>query len=143
MALRKASHLIPSCDACGHAWSFFDPACLDGIPPHFASKRAALDQLAADYGWQVQSRWLGPTLMACRSCAAAGVIPAGPLGAWLLACAGSVRRRMPFGRVRRPLPLGPGPGHPESLTRELPPEDEELLAAIEDQNFPEPWRPGQ
>jgi hypothetical protein len=35
------------------------------------------------------------------------------------------------------LPSGPGPGHPESLTADLRPEDEELLAATEDENFPE------
>jgi hypothetical protein len=140
MALRKVSQWIPSCDGCGRAWSFFDPACVDGIPPHFAGKRAALEQLAADYGWRIQSRWLGPALMACRTCVAAGVIPAGPFGAWLLACAGSAQRWVPLGR---PIPAGPGPGHPESLTRELPPEDEELLAAIEDQNFPETRGLGQ
>ena len=76
--------------------------------------------------------------MACRRCAAAGVIPAGALRGWLLAASGWVRRVVPFGPVRRPLPARPGPGHPESLTAELPPEDEELLAAIEDENFPEP-----
>jgi hypothetical protein len=51
--------------------------------------------------------------------------------------AGWLRRLVPFGPVRRPLPPGTGPGHPESLTAELPLEDEELLAAIEDENFPE------
>ena len=34
MAFRKISYLIPVCDGCGLAWSFFDPACTDGIPPH-------------------------------------------------------------------------------------------------------------
>jgi hypothetical protein len=75
--------------------------------------------------------------MACRTCAAAGVIPAGGFRGWLLAASGWVRRVVPFGPVRRPPPPRPGPGHPESLTVELPPEDEELLAAIEDENFPE------
>jgi hypothetical protein len=75
--------------------------------------------------------------MACRTCAAAGVIPAGAFRGWLLAASGWVRRVVPFGPVRRPLPPRPGRGHPESLTAELPPEDEELLAAIEDENFPE------
>ena len=42
MAFRKISYLIPSCDGCGLAWSFNDPACADGIPPHFASRAAAL-----------------------------------------------------------------------------------------------------
>jgi hypothetical protein len=74
--------------------------------------------------------------MACRGCAAAGVIPAGAFRGLLLAAAGWVRRLVPFGPVRRSLPLGPGPGHPESLTAELPLEAEELLAAIEDENFP-------
>jgi hypothetical protein len=68
---------------------------------------------------------------------AAGVIPTGAFRGWLLAAAGWVRRVVPFGPVRRPPPPRPGPGHPESLTAELPPEDEELLAAIEDENFPE------
>jgi hypothetical protein len=44
---------------------------------------------------------------------------------------------VPFGPIRRPLLPGPGQGYPESLTADLPPEDEELLAAIEDENFPE------
>ena len=138
MAFRKISYLIPSCDGCGLAWSFFDLACAEGIPPHFASKTAALEQLPVDYGWQVCPRRLGRPLMACRFCAASGVIPGGALRGWLLVAAGWVRRLVPFGPVRRPLPPGPGPGHPESLTAELPLEDEELLAAIEDENFPEP-----
>jgi hypothetical protein len=138
MAFRKVSYLIPSCDGCGLAWSFFDPACVAGIPPHFTSRVAALEQLPRDYGWQARPRRLGRPLMACRRCAAAGVIPAGAFRGWLLAAAGWVRRVVPSGPVRRPLPARPGPGHPESLTAELPPGDEELLAAIEDENFPEP-----
>ena len=67
MAFRKISYLIPSCDGCGLAWSFFDPACADGIPPHFASRAAALEQLPRDYGWQVRPRRLGRPLMACRT----------------------------------------------------------------------------
>jgi hypothetical protein len=137
MAFRKISYLIPSCDGCGLAWSFFDPACAEGIPPHFAGRAAALEQLPRDYGWQVSPRRLGRPVMACRRCAAAGVIPAGALRCWLLVAAGWVRRLVPFGPVRRPLPPGPGPAHPESLTAHLPADDEELLAAIEDENFGE------
>ena len=137
MAFRKISYLIPACDGCGLAWSFFDSACADGIPPHFAGRAAALEQLPRDYGWQIKALRFGPRLMACRACAAAGVIPAGAFRGWLLAMAGWVRRLVPFGPIRRPLPPGPGPGHPESLTAELPAEDEELLAAVEDENFPD------
>jgi hypothetical protein len=138
MAFRRISYLIPSCDGCGLAWSFFDPACADGMPLHFASRAAALEQLPRDYGWQVRPGRLGRPLMACRTCVAAGVISAGAFQGWLLALAGWVRRVVPFGPVRRQLPPGPGPRHPESLAAQLPPEDEELLAAIEDENFPEP-----
>jgi hypothetical protein len=92
--------------------------------------------LPRDYGWQVRSFPFGRQLMACRTCAAAGIIPAGPFQGWLLATAGWMRRLVPFGPVRRPLPRPEG-GYPESLIAELPPEDEELLAAIEDENFPE------
>jgi len=53
MAFRKISYLVPACDGCGLAWSFSDPACAEGIPPHFASRVAAPEQLPADYGWQV------------------------------------------------------------------------------------------
>ena len=69
MAFRKISYLIPSCDGCGLAWSFGDPACADGIPPHFATRTAALGQLPADYGWQVRPRRLGRSgaFMATRS----------------------------------------------------------------------------
>jgi hypothetical protein len=137
MAFRRVSYLIPSCDGCGLAWSFFDPGCADGIPPHFADRAAALEQLPRDYGWQVRSCKFGRPLMACRACAAAGVIPAGTFRRLLLIMAGWVRPLVPFGPVRRPLPPGPGRGHPESLTGGLLPEDEELLAAIEDENFGE------
>jgi hypothetical protein len=137
MAFRKISYLIPVCDGCGLAWSFFDPACTDGIPPHFAGRAAALERLPRDYGWQVCSCRFGLRLMACPACAAGGVIPAGTFRGWLLAAAGWVRRMVPFGPVRRPLPPGPGRGHPESLTAGLRPEDEEFLAAIEDEDFGE------
>ncbi len=137
MAFRKISYLIPSCDSCGLAWSFYDPACAEGIPPHFATRAAALEQLPADYSWQVRPRRLGRPLMACRRCAAAGVIPATASRAWLLAVAGWVRRAVPFGPVRRPLAPGLGPGHPESMTAELPPEQEELLGALDTEIFPD------
>jgi hypothetical protein len=137
MAFRKVTYLIPSCDGCGLAWSFGDPGCADGIPPHFASRAAGLRQLPADYGWQVLFCPPGRPLMACRRCAAAGILTDSASRAWLLAAVGWLRRLAPFGPVRRRLPPGPGPGHPESLTADLPPEDEELLAAIEDENFPE------
>ena len=137
MAFRNICYLIPSCDGCGLAWSFFDPACAEGIPPHFTSRAAALEQLPRDYGWQIRARRLGRPLMACRTCAAAEVIPDGAFRGWLLVAAGWVRQFVPFGPVRRSLTPSPGPRHPESLSAELPAEDEELLAAIEDEDFPE------
>ena len=51
--------------------------------------------------------------------------------------AGWIRWFVPFGPVRRPLTADLAPGHPESLTRVLPPEQEELLAAIDDEMFPD------
>jgi len=135
MAFRKVSYLIPSCDSCGLAWAFGDPACTEGIPPHFASRAAALAQLPADYGWQVRPRRLGRPLMACRRCAAAGGIPAGAGRAWLLAAAGRIRRLVRFGPVRRPMPAGLAPGHPESATAVLPAEQEDLLAALDTETF--------
>jgi hypothetical protein len=137
MAFRKISYLIPSCDGCGLAWSFGDPACAEGIPPHFAARAAALEQLPAGYGWQVRPLRLGRPLMVCRRCAAAGVIPDSAAPAWLLALAGWVRRVVPFGPVRRPTPAVPGPDHPESLTGVLPADQEELLAALDDELFPD------
>ena len=99
MAFRKISYLIPACDGCGLAWSFSDPACAEGIPPHFATRAAALEQLPGDYGWQVSPRRLGRPLMACRTCSAAGVIPAGTARGVLLAAAGWIRRVVAFGPV--------------------------------------------
>ncbi len=110
MAFRKVSYLIPSCDGCGLAWFFFDPACAEGIPPHFVSKAAALEQPPRDYGWQVRSRRFGHPLMACRTCAAAGVLPAGAFGGWLLAAAGWARRLVPFGPGSPPAAAGPWAG---------------------------------
>jgi hypothetical protein len=137
MAFRKVSYLIPSCDGCGLAWSFGDPACADGIPPHFTSTAAALSQLSADYGWQVVPRRLGRPLMACRRCAAAGVIPATPGRRWLLAIAGWARRFVPFGPVSRAAAADLPAGHPESAIAALPPDQEDLLAAIDDEFFPD------
>ncbi len=137
MAFRKISYLIPACDGCGLAWSFGDSACADGVPPHFASRAVALEQLAADYGWQVRTRRLGRPLMACRRCTAAAVIPESAIRGWLMVLAGWVRCFVPFGPVRRPMHAGLVPGHPESLTKVLPPEQEDLLAAIDDEIFPD------
>jgi hypothetical protein len=133
VAFRKISYLIPSCDGCGLAWSFGDPACAEGIPPHFASRAAAVAQLPADYGWQVTRLRLCPRLMACRRCAAAGVIPATAGPSWLLAGAGRIRRLVPLG----PVPAGLGPGHPESMTTVLPAEQERLLTELDAETFPE------
>jgi hypothetical protein len=137
MAFRKISYLIPSGDGCGLAWSFGDSVCADGVPPHFASRSAALAQLERDYGWQVVRLPLGWALMACRRCAAAGVIPASAGRRWLLAVAGWVRRYVPFGPVLARMPAGIGPRHPESMEAVLPPEQEELLAEIDDELFPD------
>ena len=137
MAFRKISYLIPACDGCGLARSFFDPACAEGIPPHFANRAVALEYLPRDYGWQVRSRRFCRPLMACRTCAAAGVIPAGAFQQWLLLVAGWVRRVVPFGPVRRPVPAGLGPGHPESMTAELPAAQEGLLAELDAEIFPD------
>jgi hypothetical protein len=133
VAFRKISYLIPSCDGCGLAWSFGDPACVEGIPPHFASRAAAVAQLPADYGWQVTRFRMGPRLMACRRCTAFGVIPATVSRAWLLAAAGWIRHLVPFGAIRR----GLGPSHPESMSAALAAEQEGLLAELDDEIFPD------
>jgi hypothetical protein len=137
MAFRKISYLIPSCDSCGLTWSFGDPVCEDGIPPHFASRAAALAQLPSDYGWKITRIRMSPQLMACRRCAAAGVIPDTAGWAWLLAIAGRIRWLVPFGRIRPSLPAGLGPGRPESMTTALPAEEEGLLAALDRESFPD------
>ena len=117
MAFRKISYLIPSCDGCGLAWSFYDPACAEGIPPHFASRAAALAQLEQDYGWLIVPLPVARPLMACRRCAAAGVIPATLDRRWLLAVAGWVRRFVPFGAVLRRMPAEIGAGIRSRWTR--------------------------
>jgi hypothetical protein len=137
MAFRTISYLIPACDGCGLAWSFCDPACADGIPPHFASRAAALGQLRADYCWQITPRRLGRPLMVCRRCTAAGVIRGTAGRAWLLAAAGWVRRLVPFGPVCRPILASLAAGHPESMTAGLLPEQEDLLTALDAENFPD------
>jgi hypothetical protein len=136
MAFRKIAYLIPSCDSCGLAWSFGDPACEDGIPPHFASRAAAVAQLPSGYGWQITRIGMSPQLMACRRCAAARALPATAGRAWLLAAAGRIRRVVPFGRIRPPLRPGLGPGHPESMTTALPAEQEGLLMELDPEIFP-------
>jgi len=137
MAFRKVSYLIPSCDGCGLAWSFRDPACAEGIPPHFASRAAALEQLPVGCGWQIQRLGLGGRLMVCRQCVSAGVIPDSAARVWLLVLAGWVRRVVPFGPVCRVTPTVPAAGHPESVTTALPVDQEELLAALDDELFPD------
>lgn len=137
MAFRKISYLIASCDGCGLAWSFADPACAEGIPPHFASRAAAVAHLPADYDWQVTRLRLCPRLMFCRRCAAAGVMPATAGRAWLLAAAGRIRRFVPLGPVRRPMSAGLGAGHPESINAVLPADEEGLLTVLDAEIFPE------
>jgi hypothetical protein len=137
MAFRKISYLIPSCDGCGLAWSFRDPACAEGIPPHFATRAAALEQLPAGYGWQVRPLWPHRPLMVCRQCVAAGISPDSAAQAWLLLLASWVRRVVPFGPVCRATPTVPAAGHPESVTAVLSADQEELLAALDDELFPD------
>jgi hypothetical protein len=137
MAFRKIAYLIPTCDGCGLAWSFRDPACLGGIPPRFAGIATALGQLPTRYGWQIQPRGWKRPLMACRGCAAAGIIPRTPDRAWLMAMTGWIRCFVPFGPVCRPTPALPAAGHPESMITELPAEQEDLLAALDDELFPD------
>jgi hypothetical protein len=139
VAFRNISYLIASCDGCGLAWSFGNPACADGIPPHFASRAAAFAQLPDDYGWQVRSRRLGRPLMVCHRCTAAGVIPAMAGRAWAWArAAGWVRRFVLFGPAGHALPSGLVMGHPESMTAALPPAQEDLLAELDAETFPDP-----
>jgi len=137
MAFRKISYLIASCDGCGLAWSFGDPACTEGIPPHFASRTGAVAHLSDDYGWQVTRLRFCLRLMACRRCAAAGVIPASRGRAWLLAAVSRIRRFVPFGPFRRPMSAGLGPGHPEAMNTGLSADEEGLLAAFDAEIFPE------
>ena len=134
MGFRTVSYLIPTCDGCGLAWSFGELACAEGIPPHFAARAGGRIQLAADYGWQVVRLPWGGHVMACRRCAAAGLIPATAGRRLWLALVGWVRRYVPFGPVLRALPAG----HPESLQSVLPAEQEQQLAEIE----AELWPPG-
>ena len=136
MAFRTIACLIPSCDGCGLARSFRDPACPDGTPPHFADSATALGQLSARYGSRIQPQRRGRPLMACRRCAAAGIIPGTPGRAWLLAVTGWIRRLVPSGPICRPAPALPAAGHRESMTVELPAEQEGLLGALDDDFFP-------
>ncbi|MGO9297649.1 MAG: hypothetical protein ACLP52_27835 [Streptosporangiaceae bacterium] len=133
MSLRKVSYLIPVCNGCGLAWSFGDPCCADGIPPHFASRAAALDQLAGEYGWVVRPRRFARPVMTCRRCSAAGVTTT-PWQRRLAVLAALIRDIRRPGHQMEALPAG----HPESVTAMLPPAEEELLAAIEAENFPSP-----
>jgi len=137
MAFRTITYLIPSCDRCGLAWSFRDPACPGGIPPHFADRMFALGELPARYGWQIQPRRVRRPLMACRTCAAAGVIPAGAGRAWLLTVTGWIRRFAPSGPAHQPTPAPPAAGHPEPVTGGLPAGQEALPAAPGGDLFPD------
>jgi hypothetical protein len=137
MGFRRVSYLIPCCDGCGLAWSFADPACPDGIPPHYASRVEALAGLPARYGWRVTSRRTGWPAMTCRRCAAAGVRPEPFLRGWLTAGAAWARRLVPSGPVLRPFGPDLAPGHPESAGTALPPEQQDLLAALDDDLFPD------
>jgi hypothetical protein len=44
---------------------------------------------------------------------------------------------VPLGPVRRPVPAGLRPGHPESMTTVLPAEQERLLTELDAETFPE------
>src|SRR5262245_45573263 len=137
MAFRKISYLIPSCDGCGLAWSFGNPACADGIPPHFARRGDGLVQLERDYGWQIVRLPVGLRRMPRRRAPAGGGTPPTPPRRWLLAATGGVRRYVLFGPAVRRVPGGIVAGHPESMDAVLPPEQEDLLAEIDAELFPD------
>ena len=130
MGFRKVSYLIPACDGCGLAWSFGDPECADNIPPHYACRAAAWDQLPADYGWQIIPRRLGYPLMTCRRCSATGPVTGAASTGRLLAAARWVRHLMSVSADCSP-PTALAPGHPESMTALLPPDLEHLLAVLD------------
>jgi hypothetical protein len=77
------------------------------ICPHYASEREARHELAAAYEWRITRRLDGRFEMLCHRC----------------------------GQVRRDFP--PAPGHLESVTAELSETDEEFLAALDAELFPE------
>jgi hypothetical protein len=96
----------------------------------------ALEQFPRDVGWQVPSCLFGRPLMGCQPCAAPGRDPGWGVSAAAAGYGGRARQVLPFGLTRRLLPPGPVSGPSESLTAELPPEDEEFLAATEDEILP-------
>jgi hypothetical protein len=136
MALRKIACLIPSCNSRSPAWTFRDPACPDGSPPHLAGTATALGQLPIRHGWQIQPRRRGRRLTACRRCAAAGIIRGTPGRTWLLTVTGCIRRFVPVGPICRPTPALPTAGQRGLITAELLAEREGLLGALDDEFFP-------
>jgi hypothetical protein len=105
-----------------------DTHCRQSVGGGF-DRFAAPAQFRRDHGWRVCSCRFGCPLMTCHTCAAVGGDPGWGMSAVAAGQSGLDRRVVPFGPTRRPLPPGLGPGHLESLNGELPPEDDQLLAA--------------
>jgi hypothetical protein len=109
-----------------------DTHCRQSVGEGF-ERFAALEQFPRDVGWQVPSCLFGRPLMGCHPCAAPGPDPGWGVPAAAAGCGGQAWRVVPFGLTRRLLPPALLPGLSELLTAELPPEDEELQAATEDE----------
>lgn len=146
MALEKITCITASCDHCGDGWWKGDPE--DNGCPHFVTEAAARKQLADSYEWKIERQLDGRFLMLCNSCAAKDDCQR--LGhAWDTVSFDDpdptvpdhVRLRPPAvmctrcSRVRRD--EHPPAGHPDSMEIVLSDADEEFLAAVDEELFPE------
>jgi hypothetical protein len=138
---------VPSCDSCGPDWWNSD-IVLTG-PPHFHSKPSGQRELVDTYGWQITRRIDGTKQMLCAACADKADCDelghdwrpadldhgAEQQARWDVEHAVPVVLCARCGRVRRDFP--PPPGHPETMTAEVSDADEEFLAALDAELFPE------
>jgi hypothetical protein len=137
MTFEKATYVVASCDGCGPDW-------WEGTadtPPIFASKGTARRELAAEYEWRITQQVDGRLHMLCSTCAAKDDCVRydhdwAPLvyrmDGYDEFFADTCRRCSVLRKIDEP-----PPGHPDSTTVELSDVEEEFLAAVDAELFPE------
>lgn len=130
MALEKTTYVVAVCDSCGPDW--WDDGETD-YAPLFITAQAARQNLAANYEWRITRQIDGRLRMICSACANAEDCDRYGHDWGANTARSTVCRRCSY----FPHADNPPAGHPESMTAELPADQEEALAALDAELFPE------
>lgn len=103
MSFEEVTCFVPMCDTCGPEWQ--EEGMLHFAQVH-VNRKAIFEVLTGEHGWEIEQQPDGTTRMLCPECATHDGNDVSEL-------------------------QDPPPSHPESMTTELPREQEEWLAAVD------------